>query len=44
MVLGCKTEFEIELCANDEHLIAKMCELLFKYKTEEEQGKECVMN
>ena len=33
----CKTEFEIELCTNDEHVIAKMYKLLLKFETEEEQ-------
>lgn len=30
-----KTEVEIELCTNDEHVITKMYKLLLKYETEE---------
>lgn len=28
----CKTEFEIELCINDEHVIAKIHKLLLKFE------------
>lgn len=33
----CKTELETQLCTNDDHSIAKMCELLLKFETEAEQ-------
>lgn len=36
-----KTEFEIELCSNDEHIITKMYKPV-KYETEEKL-KECVL-
>lgn len=30
-----KNEFDVELYTNDDHIIAKMCKLLLKMKTED---------
>lgn len=35
-----KTEFEVDLCRNDEHVIVKMYKLLLKLEREGEQVKD----
>lgn len=38
-----KTEYELQLCMNDIHIIAKIYQLLLKIEMEEEQVKECMI-
>lgn len=39
-----KIEFEVQLCADGEPVIAEIYKLLLKFETEEEQVKECMIN
>lgn len=38
-----KTDFELDLCTNDEHTIGKMYKLLLKTKMEVEYVKDCTI-